>query len=97
MKDLSAKHQKAHIKRDDIVVAIAGDDAAGNKQGKVLKVLRTEGRALVEGFNLVKRHMKKSQDNPQGGIVEKEAPIAISNLRVYEAAKDKAAEAAKKQ
>jgi large subunit ribosomal protein L24 len=44
---------------------------------------------VVEGFNMVKRHMKKSQSNPEGGIVEKEAPIAISNLRVHVEQKEK--------
>jgi large subunit ribosomal protein L24 len=80
---------KFHIKRDDVVIAISGDDAGG-KTGKVLKVLRGEGRAVVEGFNLVKRHTRKTQNNPEGGIVEKEAPIAISNLRVYVEEKAKA-------
>jgi large subunit ribosomal protein L24 len=75
-----------------MVIAICGEDAAPNKTGKVLKILRAQQRAVVEGFNLVKRHMRKSQDNPQGGVVEKEAPIAISNLRMYDAARDKAAQ-----
>ena len=81
---------KSHIKRDDVVIAISGDDAAGGKTGKVLRVLRGQGKAVVEGFNLVKRHTRKSQSNPEGGIIEKEAPIAISNLRVYVEQKEKA-------
>lgn len=78
-----------HIKRNDIVIAISGDDKGG-KTGKVLKILGREGRAVVEGFNLVKRHTRKSQNKPEGGIIEKEAPIAISNLRLYVEPKQKA-------
>jgi large subunit ribosomal protein L24 len=82
---------KPHIKKGDIVVAISGDDAAGKKTGRVLQVMPRQGRALVEGFNYVKKHMRKSQDNPQGGIVEKEAPIALSNLRLHDASEEKPA------
>jgi len=78
-----------HIKRGDIVAAITGDDAAGGKTGKVLQVLPEKGRAIVEGLNMVKKHMRKSQQNPEGGIIEKEGSIAISNLVVVEAAKEK--------
>lgn len=75
---------KLHIKRGDMVVAISGEDAAGGKVGKVLQVFPKEQRAIVEGFNYVKKHLRKSQDNPKGGIVEKEAPIHVSNLKVAE-------------
>jgi len=71
---------KCHIKKGDAVVVIAGDDKG--KTGKVLQIIPQTGRALVEGVNFVKKHMQKTEDNPQGGIVEKEAPIAISNLKV---------------
>jgi large subunit ribosomal protein L24 len=71
---------KIHIRRGDIVRAISGEDADGKKTGKVLKVYPKKGRALVEGFNFVKKHMRKSQDNPNGGIVTKEAPMALSKL-----------------
>jgi large subunit ribosomal protein L24 len=84
----------SHIKKGDIVIAISGEDAAGRKQGKVLQVLPAKGIAVVEGFNLVKRHMRKTQDKPDGGIVEKEAPLPVSRLRVYEAERDKAAKKA---
>ncbi len=83
------KRMKFHIKRGDVVAAISGEDAAGGKTGKVLHVLPAKGRAIVEGLNFVKKHMRKTQDNPEGGIVEKEASIAISNLRVIEAAKER--------
>lgn len=83
------KRIKFHIKRGDIVAAISGEDAAGGKTGKVLHVLPAKRRAIVEGLNFMKKHMRKTKDNPEGGIVEKEGSIAISNLRLVEAAKEK--------
>jgi large subunit ribosomal protein L24 len=71
---------KCHIKKGDSVVVIAGDDKG--KTGKVLQILPHGKRALVEGLNMVKKHMRATQDTPQGGIVDMEAPIAISNLKV---------------
>jgi large subunit ribosomal protein L24 len=71
---------KAKIKKGDTVSVIAGDEKG--KSGKVLLVMPESGRVLVEGVNFVKKHMQKTQDDPQGGIVEKEAPIAISNLKI---------------
>ena len=73
---------KMHVRRGDIVKAISGEDAAGGKTGKVLKVYPRTGRVLVEGFNFVKKALRKSQDNPNGGIVTKEAPLAASKLAV---------------
>jgi len=61
------------------VVVIAGDHK-GSK-GKILEFLRDKNRVLVEGVNLVKKHEKKTQDNPQGAIVEREASIHFSNVR----------------
>ena len=71
---------KAKIKKGDTVVVIAGDDKG--KSGKVLEVSPEAGRVLVEGINTVKKHMRKSEDNPQGGIVEREAFMAISNVKL---------------
>lgn len=70
-----------HIKKNDTVIAIAGKDKG--KKGKVLKVFPKESRALVEGLNFVKRHTRKTREDTQGGIVEKENPIHISNLLIY--------------
>jgi large subunit ribosomal protein L24 len=70
--------QKFHIKRNDPVVVIAGSHKG--KEGKVLEILPVAGRARVEGVAMVKRHTKKSQDNPQGSIVEREGSIHLSNL-----------------
>lgn len=69
---------KFHVKKGDTVMVIAGDSKG--KQGTILRVITKEGRALVEGLNMVKRHMKPTAQNPQGSIIEKEAPIHISNL-----------------
>ena len=82
----SNKRAKLRLKRGDVVMAVTGEDAVGDKTGKVLQIFPAENRAIVEGFNYVKKHMRKSQDNPQGGIIEKEAPIAISNLKLAAAA-----------
>ena len=71
---------KCHIKKGDMVTVIAGDEKG--KSGKVLQITPQTGRALVEGVNFVKKHMRKTEDNPQGGVVEMEATIAISNLKV---------------
>ena len=69
---------KLHIKKGDMVAVIAGDSKG--QTGKVLKVEVSKERAIVEGVNLCKKAQKPNSQNPQGGIVEKEAPIHISNL-----------------
>jgi large subunit ribosomal protein L24 len=68
----------ARIRKDDIVVVIAGDHKGA--RGKVLRVLRDKQRVVVEGVNMVYRHVRKSQRNPQGGRVQKEAPLHVSNV-----------------
>ena len=73
---------KLHVKKGDMVQVIAGDNKG--KQGKVLKVEVDKQRAIVEGVNLVKKATKPNAQNPQGGIVEKEAPIHISNMLVLD-------------
>lgn len=75
---LRIKMEKLKIKSGDTVRVIAGDHKGS--EGKVLKVLIDKNRAIVEGVNMVKKHMKPSAQNPQGGIVEKEASIHVSNL-----------------
>ena len=69
---------KLKIKTGDIVRVIAGDHKGS--EGKVLKVLIEKNKAIVKGVNMVKKHTKPSAQSPQGGIVEKEAAIHISNL-----------------
>jgi len=69
---------KLKIKTGDIVRVIAGDHKGS--EGKVLTVFIEKNKAIVEGVNMIKKHMKPSAQNPQGGIVEKEAALQISNL-----------------
>ncbi len=69
---------KFKIKSGDTVRVIAGDHKG--TEGKVLKVLKDKNKAIIEGVNMVKKHTKPSAQSPQGGIVEKEAPMHISNL-----------------
>ncbi len=73
---------KFKIKSGDTVTVIAGDHKGS--EGKVLQILRDKNRAIVEGVNLVSKHTKPSAQNPQGGIVKKEASIHISNLSLIE-------------
>jgi len=73
---------KLKIKTGDTVKIIAGEEKG--KEGKVLRVDREKNRAIVEGLNLVKKHTKPNAQNPQGGIVEKEASIHISNLSLID-------------
>ncbi|ASS89822.1 MAG: 50S ribosomal protein L24 [Bacillaceae bacterium] len=67
-----------HVKKGDKVMVIAGKDKG--KQGVILAAYPKKNRVLVEGVNIVKKHAKPSQDNPQGGIISKEAPIHVSNV-----------------
>lgn len=73
---------KMKIKKGDKVIVIAGDDKG--KTGEVLRAMPKEGKVVVQGINLVKRHTKPSQTNP-GGIVTKEAAIQVSNVAVVTA------------
>ncbi len=79
----------SHLKRDDIVYVRSGEHKG--KTGKVLRVNLETRTAVVEGINQVKRHMRKSQDNPNGGIVEKEAPMPVSKLARFDDARAKKA------
>ena len=79
---------KLHIKKDDTVIVLAGEDKG--KTGKVLKVLVEKNRAIVEGVNIVSKSAKPSAKNPQGGIVKMEAPIHISNLSLIDPKSSKA-------
>jgi large subunit ribosomal protein L24 len=73
---------KLHIKKGDTVYVNAGVDKG--KTGRVLEVLVKEQRAIVEGVKLVSKSAKPSAQNPQGGIIKKEAPVHISNLNLIE-------------
>ncbi|MCL6500292.1 MAG: 50S ribosomal protein L24 [Armatimonadota bacterium] len=71
-----------HVKKGDLVVVISGKYRG--KRGKVLRVLPKTGRVVVEGVNVVKRHTKPSPKNPQGGIVQREAPIHVSKVMLVD-------------
>ncbi|OFX61155.1 MAG: 50S ribosomal protein L24 [Bacteroidetes bacterium GWA2_30_7] len=71
-------NNKSHIKKGDIVIVIAGDDKG--QQGKILEVITSKNRAIVEGVNMASKHTKPNAKSPNGGIVKKEASIHISNL-----------------
>ena len=75
---------KIHIRKGDTVKIIAGNSKG--KTGKVLEVISAKYRAIVEGANIVSKHIKPSADNPQGGIQKSEASIHISNLMVVDPA-----------
>ena len=70
------------IRKDDTVVILAGDDKG--KRGKVLRVLRAEGKLVVEGINRVYKHLKPSRRNPQGGRLSKEMPVDASNVALID-------------
>ena len=82
--------QKFHVKRNDLVVVIAGSHKG--KTGKILEVLPAKQRARIEGVAMMKRHLKKSQEHPQGTISEREGSVHLSNLMlqsVFDASKRK--------
>ncbi len=84
-----------HIKRGDEVVVLAG--AHRGKSGKILEILAGSQRARVEGVAMIKRHLKKSQEHPNGTIAEREGSIHVSNLQLksrYDASKRRPAKAA---
>jgi large subunit ribosomal protein L24 len=69
---------KFHVKKGEVVVVLAGKEKG--KRGKIIAVLRKQQRVIVEGAQMIKRHMRKSQDHPQGAIVEREGTIHLSNV-----------------
>jgi len=80
-KQKEESYGKSHVRKNDTVIVTAGKDRG--KEGKVLRVIPTKGTAIVERINFLKKHSKKNpQKNQQGGIVEREAPIRISNLAI---------------
>jgi large subunit ribosomal protein L24 len=70
------------IKKNDTVLVIAGNSRG--KKGKVLKVFPSDNRVIVEGVNIMKKHSKPTQKVPQGGIIQKEAPINASNVMIID-------------
>jgi large subunit ribosomal protein L24 len=76
---------KFNIRKGDSIVVIAGDDKDRSKVRKVLAVYPHESRVLIEGVNIVTKHLKPNAQNPQGSIVKEEAPIHISNVQLWSA------------
>jgi len=82
MKIKANKRKKLHIKKDDSVMVISGNEKG--KKGRVLMVYPEKSRAIVEGLNLVTKHTKPSAGNPEGGREKKEAAIHVSNLMLVD-------------
>ena len=76
---------KFHVKKGDNVEVISGNFKGS--QGKILEVLPRKQQVLVEGVRIIKKHLRKSEDNPQGKIAEREGPIHVSNVKVIETEK----------
>ena len=78
---------QAHVRKGDTVIIIAGRERG--KRGKVLRVFPTEGRLIVERLNMMKKHQKPTQKLRQGGIIEREAPLHLSNVMLVDPGSDK--------
>jgi large subunit ribosomal protein L24 len=74
--------KKTRLRKNDRVRIISGNHKG--KEGKILKIFRDKNSLIVEGVNIIKRHTKPNQKNPQGGITQKEAPIHISNVMLID-------------
>ena len=85
---------KVHVKAEDTVIVISGDDKG--KKGKVLQVSPKEGKVIVEGVNIVKKHVKPRPPQEAGGIVDAEAPMYASKVQLYCSKCGKATRAAHK-
>ncbi|MDP9254841.1 MAG: 50S ribosomal protein L24 [Verrucomicrobiota bacterium] len=86
---------KFHVKKGDQVEVISGNFKGSS--GKILEVLPRKQRVLIEGVRIIKKHLRKSQDNPQGKIAEREGPIHISNVKLVERNEKPAKEKKKKE
>jgi large subunit ribosomal protein L24 len=75
---------KFHVKRGDTVQVISGNHRGSS--GRILKVLPDKSQVIIEGVRLIKKHQRKTQDNPNGAIIQREGPIHISNVKIVERA-----------
>jgi large subunit ribosomal protein L24 len=73
-----------HVKRGDTVEVITGNHKGAS--GKVIRILPAKKQVLIEGVRMIKKHTKRSQDHPQGAIIEREGPLHISNVKLLERA-----------
>ena len=78
---------KTHVHKGDIVRVITGNHRGA--EGKILQVIRGKNQVLIEGVRMVKKHTRKSQEHPNGAIIEREGPIHLSNVTLVEAAEKK--------
>jgi large subunit ribosomal protein L24 len=83
-----ANRLNSHVKKGDTVQVISGNHKGAT--GKVLAVLPKKSQVLVEGVRIIKKHARKSQENPNGAIIEREGPLHISNVKLLEAGEAKA-------
>lgn len=74
--------RKFHVRKGDQVLVISGNHRGAT--GRILEVLTKKERVLVEGVRMIKKHTRKSQDHPNGGIIEREGPIHVSNVKLLE-------------
>ena len=75
--------RRLHVRKDDLVQIMAGSDIG--KRGRILRVFPDTGRVLVEGINMIKRHTRANpRQNIKGGVVEREAPLAVSNVMIVD-------------
>lgn len=81
-KKLESHNHKLHVKKEDTVMVISGKDKG--KKGRVIAAYPRENRVLIEGVNMVMKHSKPTQLNPQGGILNQEAPIHASNVMLID-------------
>jgi large subunit ribosomal protein L24 len=77
--------QNFHVKKGDQVQVISGNQKGAT--GKVLQVISKKAQVLIEGVRIIKKHTRKSQDQPQGAIIQREGPIHVSNVKVVESGK----------
>ena len=85
---------KFHVKRGDTVQVISGNHRGSS--GRILQVLPEKAQVIIEGVRLIKKHQRKTQDNPNGAIIEREGPIHISNVKIVERANSEKEKAKKK-
>lgn len=81
-KKLASYNNKLHVKKEDTVIVISGKDKG--KKGRVIAAYPRQNRVLVEGVNMIKKHARPSHQNPQGGILNQEAPIHVSNVMLVD-------------
>lgn len=76
------RRRQFHVRKGDQVLVISGNHRGAT--GKILEVLTKKERVLVEGVRMIKKHTRKSQDHPNGGIIQREGPIHVSNVKLLE-------------